>query len=166
MRAELENPSRIPLSANSHRVFFRFQGRTAVFGVDPRECRAEQQDLRRIIDPQQDDHDRTGCTIDRCDACRCQTPADQVVAEQEQKAAGSRPDPNVAPGDLGVGQNAVDQRDRQREECPGDGEHDGPPEREALGRGRGGQYLSQRGEDRRDQQVGQQQRTDSQDGKE
>ena len=137
-----------------------------MFGVDPREHRAEQDDLRGIVDPQQDDHDRTGCTIDRGDAGRGQIPADQVIAEQEQQAAGARPDPNVAPGDLGVGQDAVDQRDGQREERPGDGERDGPPEREALGRGRGGQDLAERGEDRRDQQVGQQQRADSQDGQE
>ena len=106
-----------------------------VFGVDPCERRAEQHDLRGIVNPKEDDHDRTGCAIDRCDAGRCQVPADQVIAEQEQEAAGARSNPNVAPGDLGIGQNTVDQRDGQCEECPGDGERDDPPERGASGAG-------------------------------
>ena len=62
-----------------------------MFGVDPCELRAEQDDLRGIVDPQQDDHDRTGRTIDRSDAGRGQIPADQVIAEQEQQAVEPAP---------------------------------------------------------------------------
>jgi hypothetical protein len=83
------------------------------------------------------------------------------LPSKKQRAAGARPNRNVAPGDLGVGQDAVDQRDGQREERPGAGKRGGPPEREVLGRGRGGQDLAERHDDRRDQQVGQQQRADA-----
>ena len=67
--------------------------------VDPGELGAEQEDLRRVVDPHQQHDQRAGGAVARGDAALADVQADQRLADGEQQRGHRRADPDVAPGD-------------------------------------------------------------------
>ena len=91
-----------------------------VLGLDAGEDRAEQDQERRVVDPEEQDHHGGRGSVRRGELASPEVEADRPFAhrEQEGRQDGSRPD--VAPGDLDVGKNAVEHREENGHEDVGD----------------------------------------------
>src|SRR4028118_1905114 len=64
---------------------------------------AEEQDLRRVVGPEQDDHQRAGRAVDRGHAAVAQVEADQELADGEQQGGYRGAEHQRAPPDLPAG---------------------------------------------------------------
>src|SRR5262245_52544192 len=85
------------------------------------ELRPEKHDQRRVVDPDGQHDQRAGGAIGRTDARVPEIGADEILAEREQCRGDHGPEPDVAPGDVRIGQDLEDHReehcdDGQREE--------------------------------------------------
>src|SRR6185295_7183547 len=77
--------------------------RAGVGGIGVGEFGAEQNDLRRVVDPDQQDDNGGGRTVSRLEALRADVPADGELAEIEQNRGGYGSRKHIAPGDVSVG---------------------------------------------------------------
>ena len=78
-----------------------------------RELRAEQHDLRRVVDPDQHHDDRRRRAVGRFQALLADVEADQELADLEQRGSAHAAQPDVAPFDSRVGQ-PLEHHDEQR----------------------------------------------------
>ena len=67
--------------------------------VGARELRAEEEDLRRVVDPHDDDHQRPRRAERGRDGAPADVDADQVLADPEEERGEGGADPDVAPRD-------------------------------------------------------------------
>src|SRR6058998_3009917 len=88
-------------------------GKLAPARVDVRELRAEEEDLRRVIHPHEDDHERARRTIRGRHAALTQIETDDELARGEQQRGDGGAQPHVAPRDLGIGQDLEDHREQR-----------------------------------------------------
>ena len=94
--------------------------RAVAVGVDLGELRPEEEDLRRVVNPDQEHHERARRPVGRAEAAPAQVQADEALADQEQDRRQHRADPDVPPGDLRIRQELEDQREEEGD----DGERD------------------------------------------
>src|SRR5690242_7036276 len=78
---------------------------------------AEQQDLRRVVDPNEDRHERARGMIGRGDT-GAEIKADRVLADGEEERRARSAEPHVPPFDARIGQNL----EHEPEEGGGEGE--------------------------------------------
>src|SRR5205085_11005365 len=97
-----------PLSRRAYR-FVLFAA--VAIGEDLSELRAEQENLDRIIDPQQQNDEAAGGAVARRDGAAAEVPADQALANGEQNRRHDGADNDVPPLQAPVGQHLVDGRE-------------------------------------------------------
>src|SRR5687767_4810300 len=111
----------------SAQILFLPFPRTCLKGVRPREFRAEEQDLRGVIHPQEEHDQCAGCAVGGLGGFLAQVQAERELADAEQHGGDDRAKPDVVPRDPGVGHIAEDQRKQGRDHRSGDDElHDMP----------------------------------------
>ena len=71
---------------------------SALKRVNTSELGAEQNDLRRIIHPEKQDHDGTGGPVGRRRSGVREIEADEGIAKHKQNGRDRRPDPHIPPG--------------------------------------------------------------------
>src|SRR5262245_37368169 len=77
--------------------------------VDLRELGPEEEDLRRVVDPQENQHEGAGGAVDRGGPCMGEVEPDQTPAGGEQDRREDRPQPHVPPVHAHVGEYLVDE---------------------------------------------------------
>ena len=93
-------------------------------GVDPGELGAEEEDLRRVVDPDEDDDQRAGGAEARGDAALADVQADQELADREQQRGDDRAEPDVVPLHVHARHELVDHREDERRQAEADDEVD------------------------------------------
>ena len=93
--------------------------RSVFVRVHPGEFGAQKKDLRRVVDPHQQDDERASRAKSGSDAAAADIQADEELAYREEKRGHCRADPDVVPGDLRARQELIDEgkqshRDRER----------------------------------------------------
>ncbi len=79
--------------------------------VDPGEFGAHQEDLRRVVDPDEDDDERPRCAVARGDAAFADVQADQELADGEEHGGDERAEQHVVPAHRHARHQLVDHRE-------------------------------------------------------
>src|SRR6185312_7018590 len=90
--------------------------RTMPVRVHLRELRAEEKDLRGVIDPYQNEYDGPRRPVTRADGAVPQVQADRELADVEEQGRDDRADDDVAPSDAHRGQDLVDHGEEHGDE--------------------------------------------------
>src|SRR5205823_2661269 len=94
------NPGRDYLvDAEFDGAVFGLDGASVGFAPDFRELGADQEDHRRIVDPEDEEHQRPRGSISAGGAAAAEIRADQEFAEREEERSDGGSNPNVAPAD-------------------------------------------------------------------
>ena len=117
-------------------VFVGHDVRAVAVGVGPGHLRAQQQDLRRVVDPDQQHRQRAGGAEGGGHAGAPDVEGDEVFAQVKQHRGDQRAEPDVLPGNLGVGQPLEQQGEEQRDHADRDHVVEQVPERHPLWAGR------------------------------
>ena len=88
--------------------------------VDVRELGAEEHDQRRVVDPEDEHHQRAGRAVEIDQRPAAEVEPDHDPPDGEQNGGDHGTEGDVVPADLGVRQDAVDQREENRDEEEGD----------------------------------------------
>src|SRR5579883_1094326 len=92
----------------------------------------EKQDLRRVVHPHENRHERARRAIGRGDAAAADIEADEMLADGEEQRRRSRADPHIPPLDGGIRQNLEHHREQDGGEAEGQREVDnGEDDRES-----------------------------------
>lgn len=87
--------------------FFWLDVGVAEVGLDLGHFCAEQQDEARVVRPEVDDHERSGCAVVGTDRAVGEVEAEEGFADHEQTRGDAGAEPYVLPGDGGIGQDFV-----------------------------------------------------------
>src|SRR5713226_5229465 len=93
----------IAIAFGNRLCFFSPLLRAVTGRVYMREFRSEQKNLRRVIYPDQHDHQRRGCAVCRADGRPAQVKADAELSQRKQKRCSRSPDPNITPFESHIG---------------------------------------------------------------
>jgi hypothetical protein len=91
-----------------------------LFGIDMDGGRAEQQDLRGIINPKEDDDKGTGSAVSGTETAAPEVGAQQIFARGKKQGGDERANPDIAPGDLNIGQHLKNHGKQQGDDAQGD----------------------------------------------
>ena len=86
----------------------------AIFGVHARELGTQQDDLRGVVDPHEQHHDRPRRAVTRRNSRMPEIEPDQEFPDGEENRRHEGADPHVTPGQAHIGEQAIDQPEQQR----------------------------------------------------
>src|SRR4029077_931340 len=98
---------RIALTADAKRMFLRPNAWAIPARVNLRELRSQKADQRRVIDPEQQDYERTGRSKRTGRRGPSEINPDRVFSSSKEQRRHGRSDPHVLPRDHDVGQKFV-----------------------------------------------------------
>src|SRR5207253_4892958 len=85
--------------------------RPVLLGIDFRKFSPEEQNLSRVVHPDQDDHQRAGCAIRGCEVGLADVESNQQLSDFKKKCRQDCADPDISPRDGRVRQGFVDERE-------------------------------------------------------
>src|SRR6476619_2832869 len=106
---------RIALTADANRMFLRPNAWAVPARVNLRELCSQKADQRRVIDPEQQDDERTRSSKRTRRRSPCEVNADSVFSSGKKQRRHRRSDPDVRPRDHHVRQKFVDHGKKNRD---------------------------------------------------
>ena len=85
--------------------------------INPCEFGAEEKDLRRVVDPKHEHHERAGRTEGGADRALAEIQSDEELADGEERRGHRGTDPDVVPADVHPRDVLVDEREEHRREA-------------------------------------------------
>src|SRR5207245_6832974 len=102
-------------------TFERPHDETPLLRVQLRELGAEEQNLRRVIDPREDDQYGPRGAVGGTYACAADVKADCCFSSRKQEGCNHGPRPHVLPVDMNIRNDLVDRRKEDDHNTKGDG---------------------------------------------
>src|SRR5690606_10296953 len=91
------------LSVDDLGALARLHAATIAGGVDLGELGPKEEDLRRVVDPDQQHHQRAGRAVGGAKALPPQIEAQQLLTDDKEQGRDKRAQPYIAPGDPHIG---------------------------------------------------------------
>src|SRR6476660_5243487 len=106
---------RIAFTADANRMFFRLDAWAIAARVNLRELRPQEADQRRVINPEQQDDERTGRSKRTGGRSFSEVNTDSVFSSGKEQRRHRRSNPYVSPRDQDVRQKFVDRGKKNRD---------------------------------------------------
>ena len=120
--AHERDTKRARLAGQGYRVFLGLDTGADAAGIDLSKFRAQEDNLGRVVDPQQQQDDRPRRAKGRSRVAALKVEAQGVFADLKQQSGDRRANQDVPPGDLDIGNRLEDQGEQQHEDAEGDDE--------------------------------------------